>query len=228
MEFIELLEEVLKQVPAKYSSWVQGIEIILPILILVISLVTCFFGHKVHKLWNIFLFFWLGFWIVALSGIFFPATWDIRIFIGLGLIVGILAAIKSNQLHHLQLFIINSFMAFSILPSLLENMLNPIFALLLGLLLSIGIGLLAAKLKYLVTIVSTSIHGAMMAAPLLWNQFNLDNEPLIVTTALILMILGIIAQFYQEHVKKSKEKHQSLQETSEQKQVNEEKESTSL
>lgn len=195
MELLELLQEALEFAPPQYAYVNEALQTYLPYLLLAVAGVTCFFGYRIHRIWNACLFFTIGFLVGALSGIFFPATISIWVFIGAGAVLGSLAAWQSHRLHWLQLFIFNAFMVFAALPDLLTTFLPRTAALLIGLAAAIVVGLLAAKYKYIVTILTTSIHGALNASLLLWQMLRTDSFWLVMGTALVLAVAGLVVQF---------------------------------
>lgn len=63
MEFYELIEEIIGFIPEQFEGLRHNAEIVLPWILIICTAATCLFGHKVHKIWNAFLFFWIGFFV---------------------------------------------------------------------------------------------------------------------------------------------------------------------
>lgn len=205
MEFLELLAEIREFIPQQFQGVSDWIGIVLPYLFFAAYLATCFMGHKLHKIWNAFLFFGIGFFIVAIVGALLIPAAPVELVLVLALAVGIIAGWQSHRLHHLELFIYNAYMVFVALPDLLGNIMPKTYALLIGFVAAIAVGLLAAKFQYVVTITTTSISGAVNAAPIIWGWFGVTNLMWIGLTIAVLAICGFIVQSHLERKARAKE-----------------------
>lgn len=168
MEFVELLEIIQKSIPPQYSNIAQELKMLLPAVSLFMALLTCFLGHRLHKVWFAFLIFWIGFLFGTLGSIFFEQI-PVQYFIGLGAALGVLGILFSGRLHKIQLFFVNGFFAFAALPNVLVRFLPGWLSILLGLVAAVAVGILAVKYKFIVTIITTAAAGAVAVVSLIFK-----------------------------------------------------------
>lgn len=198
MEFLELLKVIQESIPPDYAWVSQAITDVFPWLVLGMSLLLCFFGYKVHRLWAVFLFFGLGFLAGVITGAFlvvaFPSlnSW---ILVALPVVLGALGAIFSKRLHKLQLFLVNSTLVYGALPGVLSRWLPETPSILVGLAAAIVVGLLAVKYKYIATIFTSAVSGALTAAPMILELVKVDSFPLLVALEGVLIAAGAALQF---------------------------------
>ena len=163
MEFYELLEEITEAVPAGYENIAALLTAALPWVMGICALATCFFGHKVHKIWNAFFFFWIGFLtpVFVIGLLASPEGFWMELVILLGVVTGGVCAFFSKKLLKLQLFVTTFFLAFAALPSYLL-FLGEIGSVAVGFLGAVAAGVLSMKYKYIMTLVTTSFTGASL------------------------------------------------------------------
>lgn len=159
MEFYELIEMITNAVPDGYENVRLIMESALPWALAVCSAATCFFGHTVHKIWNYFFFFWIGFLVpVFLLGLIFDASGDrMYALIAVGAITGAACSYYSKKLFKLQLFVTAFLMVFISLPSYLAFM-GKAASVAVSLTLGAAAGILSTKYKYIATIVTTAFQ----------------------------------------------------------------------
>ena len=210
MEFLELIETMLGYAPQEYASVTASFEAVFPWLVLAVTLLTCFFGHKIHKLWLAFLFFCIGFFTGAFVGVLFPQDAPIEPFIMLGLILGVLAAYYSGHLRRLQLFVLNAFFVFAALPDLLSALMPAAPAILVSIAAAIAVGLLAARYQHMVTTITTALSSGLNAGPMLLDALHATNDVLALVLGTALGMGGLIFQLlpeWREWREKRREKH---------------------
>lgn len=196
MEFLELIEAAMEFAPPQYSNITDMVLMAAPFLLLIVSAATCFFGLKIHKLWIVFMFFSMGFWLGALvTGLLAPSL-SIYISIGIGLALGIGCALAASRLRRVQVFILNSVMAYSFISSLIFRFTDKaLICALLALAAAILAGALAVHFMHPITILSTSLLGAQnlaAAIPLLGLAYsNIISGGVFV----VLSVMGIAVQF---------------------------------
>jgi hypothetical protein len=193
MEFVELLEIIQKSIPPQYSNIAHELKILLPAVSLFMALLTCFLGHRLHKVWFGFLFFWIGFLLGTLGSIFFEQV-PVQYFIGLGIALGVLGILCSGRLHKVQLFFVNGFFVFAALPNILGHFLPGWLSVLLGLAAAAGVGMLAVKYKFIVTIVTTAVTGAAATVGLLFK--GMPDLTLLHWGLIVVFALGGLAVQY--------------------------------
>lgn len=208
MEFLELLKVIQDVIPPEYAGVSQAISAVFPGLVLAMSLLLCFFGHKVHQLWAECLFCGIGILAGVITGGILLGTvpnlstgW---LFLP-PLLLGVLGAVFAKRLHKLQLFFVNATLVYAALPGILSRWLPDTPSILIGLAAAIVVGLLAAKYKYIVTIITTSISGAVAAAPMILELVKVNSLPLLLSLEAVLAAAGLLMQFLTEKRAKAKE-----------------------
>lgn len=197
MEFIELLEKITEYIPAQYAAVLNFLEIAIPLLFTAAAVATCFFGHKLHKLWAAFFFFVTAFFLVFAGLSLLPEipVWIIDI---LSIAAGVAAAVYSHKLFKVQLFIVNTVLSYIFISDILILFVSRWIALILSLICGIIVGIAATKYKYIFILVTTSLTGASLTIGALFDALMWDNNILKITMTVILSILGLLVQFYFE------------------------------
>lgn len=198
MEFYELLEEFIGAIPPGYESVRAAAEAALPWILGICSAATCFFGHTVHKIWNAFFFFWIGFLVpvFALGLIFGSDQTAMYIYIAIGIVCGGLCAFYSKKIFKVQLFVTAFIMVFTTLPSYL-TFLGGTAANIIGFVIAVAAGVLSTKYKYIMTICTTAFSGAFMLFGIFEANFALSH-PAASALAVITGILGLCVQCFME------------------------------
>lgn len=219
MEFYELLEKIIGAIPPGYENVRFAAESALPWILGFCSAATCLFGHKVHKIWNAFFFFWIGFLfpVFIIGLIFEPAGSRMSALIIFGIICGIICAFYSKKLFKAQLFITTFIMVFAVLPSYL-TFLGSAGSVAVGFIAALAAGILSTKYKYIVTIITTSFSGAFMLFGVFEANLGLAHS----AASVLSVITGIIGLAVQccverkelketwETIKEKKEKISSI------------------
>lgn len=175
---------------------------------IVLSLLWCFFGLKLIRLWAAVFGLVIGFAIGAGAASSFGL--ETMMVLIIGLVVGIILACLSAVIYHVGAFLIVWIVGIAISGFVIRPQD------LVGVLICAGIGLVLAlvALKFTVPIivVLTSIYGAMGAGPLISTFLPIKGNwiPLVITV--VLAILGIAVQFLMES---GKRKRQSLKKAKE-------------
>ena len=210
MEFLELLKVIQESIPPDYAWVSQAISDIFPWLVLGMALLLCFFGHKVHQLWAEFLFCGIGILVGIITGAFLVGAFsELSTWVLLPpLLLGMLGAIFAKRLHKLQLFFVNAALVYAALPSVLSRWLPETASVLIGLVVAVIVGILAAKYKYIVTIITTSVSGALTAGPMILELVKVNSFSLLLALEGVLIAAGLTVQFLTERRVKSREKAQ--------------------
>lgn len=204
MQFLNLLEEILEFIPKEYNDVANVLAMILPYIHAFFLLATCFFGEKLHQIWYRFIFFIIGFLLGFFVFYFIPFRINFEVSIALGIVVGVFCSYNSTKLHHLELFVVNAFLTFSLAPDILNRIFNTDINIVFSLLLAIIIGFVAMKYKYIVTIITTSISGAFAFIPWLFTYVQWTQTLPIFICSSLLTALGMFVQFHQKRKSKLK------------------------
>ena len=124
------------------------------------------------------------------------------------LLLGMLGAIFAKRLHKLQLFFVNAALVYAALPSVLSRWLPETASVLIGLVVAVIVGILAAKYKYIVTIITTSVSGALTAGPMILELVKVNSFSLLLALEGVLIAAGLTVQFLTERRVKLREKAQ--------------------
>ena len=148
----------------------------------VFSLLNCFLGYRLVKLWSALCGFAVG-WVAAFAvSMHFLANAGVSAVIGIaaGLLLGGIAFF----LYKAGVF----FLCVGLIPI-------QWLAIVLGLALGIAVGVLAMKFMREVLIFTTAISGGMNAANALLPVFGLQNAAAALIVGLALAVLGIVVQW---------------------------------
>lgn len=210
MEFLDLLKTIQALIPPSYGWVSQIITDLFPWLLLGMALLLCFFGHKIHKIWLTVLFFGLGVLVGVITGAFLTTAFpQLNLWVSLlpPLVLGVLGAVFSGRLHKLQDFLVNAALVYAALPGMLARYIPHTPALLIGLGGAVFVGVLAVKYKYLVTIVTTTVSGALTAGPMIIALVKVNSLPVLLAIEGGLVAAGLTVQFLQHrHTTKKEEK----------------------
>ena len=215
MEFYELIEEIIGFIPEQFEALRHNAEAVLPWILIICTAATCLFGHKVHKIWNAFLFFWLGFFIpmFIIEALLEPTGVLFRICAVLSAGVGVLCAVYSKKIHKVQLFVTAFFLVLVSVPSYV-SFLGDFGSMVFAFVLAVAAGILSIKYKYLVVIITTSFSGSFMLFNIIESKTDLPHTPVTVFS-IIFALIGLAVQCYVER-EELKETYEHLKERKEQ------------
>ena len=175
--------EGLRQLPQKYGMVFLGLSILL-------SLLNCFFGYKLLRLWTTLLGFLIGAVgaYLAASAFGFEMTWAVLIgFVG-GTVVGAL----SFSIYRFGVFLFTFIMGLGMGLQLFQQ--NEIAAWISGVLLGIGFAILSVSYIRQIVIVSSSLSGGINAGADLITLFHISDLWVSYLIEAVLVILGILVQ----------------------------------
>ncbi len=194
MEFYEFFEKIASYIPNDYVHIKQAAEALLPWLFGFFTLATSFFGNFVQRIWDIFFFFGIGFFVPLLiifallepSGIIF---WTIVI---ICVAIGVLCAIYSHHLHKIKLFVTTLFMVYIAVSGYVIG-LGTALAILIGIAVAITAAILAIKYKYLTVLATTAFSGSMMFWDMIEAKFTISHT-LVMILAIVVGVCGLAVQ----------------------------------
>lgn len=213
MEFYEFFEKIIGFIPENFKRISEICEALLPWLFGFFTLATSFVGHFMHKIWNIFFFFGIGFFVPLLI-IFaaFQPSGAVFWIVVLGCVaIGVLCAVYSHHLHKTKLFITTLLMVYIAVSGYLISLGKGI-AILIGIAVAIVAAILSIKYKYIAVIVTTAFSGSMM----FWNMIEVKfgaPHVLVNILAIAMGLVGLAVQIYVER-KELKETYEDLKEKS--------------
>lgn len=211
MEFYELIEKIISYIPEGFESQKQAAEIILPWILGFCTAATCLFGHTVHKIWNAFFFFWIGFLVpmFLIEFVFAPEGTVFWILAVVCAALGVICAVYSKKLFRIQLFITTLIMVFISVPAYL-SFLGEAGSVLAGFLIAVIAAILSIKYKYIMLIITTSFSGSFMLFNIIEKHFGFGHT-LSTVFAVIFAFIGLAVQCYVER-KELKETYEHLKE----------------
>ncbi len=194
MEFYEFFEKIVGYIPEEFEHLKNICECILPWLFGGFTLATSFVGHFMHKVWNIFFFFGIGFFVplfiifvwLQLAGFWF---WLV---VALCVGIGVLCAVYSHHLHKTKLFITTFLMVYIAVSGYILG-LGKFIAVLVGLVIAVVAAVLSIKYKYIMVIITTSFTGSMMFWKMIENKFAANHILILIVTA-IMGVAGLAVQ----------------------------------
>lgn len=211
MEFYEFFEKLVSYVPADFQRLKTACENILPWLFGLLTVTTSFAGHFMHKVWNIFFFFGIGFFVPLFASfvILKPTGAFFWVLVLLSTVIGVLCAVYSHKLHKTKLFITTLLMVYIAVSGYLLGLGKGI-AVLFGIIVAVIAALLAVKYKYLAVIVTTAFSGSMLFWDMIESHFAF-NHNLSMIFALVMGLCGLLCQCVVEK-KELKETYEHIKE----------------
>lgn len=211
MEFYEFFEKLVSYVPADFQQLKTACENILPWLFGFLTVTTSFSGHFMHKVWNIFFFFGIGFFVPLFASfvILKPTGVFFWVLVLLSAVIGVLCAVYSHKLHKTKLFITTLLMVYIAVSGYLLGLGKGI-AVLFGIIVAVIAALLAVKYKYLAVIVTTAFSGSMMFWDMIESHLEF-NHNLSMIFAIVMGFCGLLCQCVVEK-KELKETYEHIKE----------------
>lgn len=211
MEFYELIEEITDAIPSGYENIRSVFEALLPWLFGFFAAATCFFGHSVHKIWNAFLFFLIGFFapMLIIQGLFAPTGAVFWICAALSAALGCVCAYFSKKIYKVYIFISTFFLVFISVPSYL-SFLGDGGSTAAGFVLAAAAAILSVKYKYITVIITTAFSGSFMLFNIVENKFSMPHAAT-AALAVLLALAGTATQCFTER-KELKETYEHLKE----------------
>ena len=211
MEFYEFFEKICSYIPEGYEGLRNAAEAILPWLFGIMTGATCFFGHFMHKVWNKFFFWGIGFIVplLILFAVFKPTGIVFWVLVITCIGTGVLCAWKSGNLFKAKIFVTTFLMTFIAVSGYVDR-LGSAAAILLGLIFAAAAAILGIKYKYITVIATTAFSGSMMFWGIFENTLGM-NHTLRMVLAIILGIIGLAVQCYVER-KELKESYEEIKE----------------
>lgn len=209
MEFYEFFEQIIGYIPDGFEGLKNICEMLLPWLFFLFMGATCFAGHFMHKVWNVFFFFSIGFFVplFILFAVFQPSGVLFWLLTVLCIGVGIFCAVRSHQLHKAKLFVTTLIMVYIAVSDYLMFVGKGI-AILFGLILAVAAAILSIKYKYITVIATTAFSGSMLFWNMIGGKFSFPH--FLITLLIALMgIIGLAIQCYIER-KELKESYENI------------------
>ena len=162
----------------------------------IFSLMQCFFGYKLRKLWIACAGFFIGFGAGALlSAFLLPANrYTLLLVVLIGLAAGGLLALTAVKLYHAGIFLYAFFIVFTTVAGLFPDKLSWL-GLLIGLAAGIAAGILTLRFLRPFVICTTAIGGDLSGAQQLLSLFGVSSLPVILGVGTAAALLGLITQF---------------------------------
>lgn len=185
--------EGLRELPQKYGMVFLGLSILL-------SLLNCFFGYKLLRLWTTLLGFLLGGMgaYLAASAFGFEMMWSVLI----GFVGATVVGAVSFSIYRFGVFLFTFIMGLGMGLQLFQQ--NETAAWISGALLGIGFAILSVSYIRQIVIVSSSLSGGVNAGADLGTLFHAGDLWVVYLIEAVLVILGILIQFRTTKTKKKR------------------------
>ena len=160
----------------------------------IFSLMQCFFGYKLRKLWIACAGFFIGFGAGALlSAFLLPANrYTLLLVVLIGLAAGGLLALTAVKLYHAGIFLYAFFIVFTTVAGLFPDKLSWL-GLLIGLAAGIAAGILT--LRFFEGKTQMEVAGEIGISQQLLSLFGVSSLPVILGVGTAAALLGLITQF---------------------------------
>lgn len=197
MELMNLLTELTDSV----ASYVSGNEMTISIAVIVLAVLTCFFGVKIFRIWMAL----IGFLTGCVIGFYIPVNaLQLSVGVGLiaGLIVGIVLAVISAKLYVISVM----FASWLFSATAMVVILQP--KTWLWMLVCAGIGIIPAliSLKFAepMVIIATGMFGGITVAAKGAELLGFSEQIIVWIVGLVAACFGIMVQFILEGRKQGK------------------------
>lgn len=184
------LQNLIAQIPAEYGIPITLVSIL-------ISLLICFVGYRLIKIWIVFSGFFIGAALAAKAANYFWANNQLTI--ALALIVGIALAVAALKLFEIAVFIVAALFAYMFIGTILlyfNISFNPAVYLLVAV-VALIIGGVAVMFIKPAGILITAVYGGMMAGQGILKLLLPQQIPplLLLVMGFIIAAAGITIQF---------------------------------
>lgn len=174
---------------------------IILILSIVFSLVACFFGYKLLKIWTILIGFVLGLVIGGVLTYYFSKQ-NLLLTIIIALIVGIVLGILAFALYKVGVFILAAYEGYLIVTNVISALWpsgSHIIVTIIAVIIAIAVGILAVRFIRPVIIIETALSGGASIASLLIQHQIFQNPLIPLGIFVVIAVAGIITQFSTTH-----------------------------
>ncbi|MDD3219983.1 MAG: DUF4203 domain-containing protein [Lachnospiraceae bacterium] len=175
------------------ASQSNAVNIIVPIVVIVMGLLNCFFGYRLMRFWVGIMGFVAGYLICFLIlSQFSLNTWVVSL---VPLIPGILLIFIAYQIYEVGIFILCATLTFCYSYGLVDRFPKAkVYIIIGGVILAVILGLLAVKFMKPAIIFTTALSGAGNIIAQLMKWIDYDNHVVILIAAIVLGILGMVVQ----------------------------------
>ena len=177
---LELIKEIIVQ-----AGWV------LIAFQTIFSLLNCFFGYKLQKVWIAIVGFLIGFFIGFVCSV---SLFKLNAGIGTlaGVLLGLVLAFVAFKIYKAGVFLLCGITIYGMLYQLISV---QWLGIVLGILCGIGAGILALKFLRPAIIFSTAVGRGVSGAQQLLSLFKVTNLTIVLCAGLALAAAGMIVQF---------------------------------
>jgi len=168
-----------------------GAHTVAAVLVIAFSLLTCFLGYRLLKLWISIVGVGIGGLIgYLIAGYFTDTTWILVVAaLGLGVIIGFI----SFRLYLVGVFLYATLCGYIFMQQIIGD--KDWWAIAVCVIAGIGIGLLAINFVRPVMRIGTSVSGGMTASVYGLALFSVTTQVVVYIVAAVLAIAGMIVQF---------------------------------
>ncbi len=162
----------------------------------ILSLIQCFFGYKLRKIWIVCAGFLIGSMIGAvIAALLLPTNeYTLLLIILIGLGTGILLAVAAFKLYRAGMFLYALYIVFIAVSGLFPDKFAWL-GLIVGLAAGIAAGALTLRFLRPFVICTTAVGGGLSGAQQLLALFSLTSLPIILGAGAVAALFGLIVQF---------------------------------
>lgn len=168
------------------------------IVILVISLLNCFFGLKLLKVWTALLGLLIGFALGFGISTAFDATTTVAL--AVGAVAGIALAALGFWLYLAGVFVLCWVLGYGIVLTLTDT--RTTLVMIIAVVVGLAIAVIALKFAEPMVILATGVQGGISAASGICTLANIPGTYTYLIIGAVLAILGIVVQFIMESKRK--------------------------
>ena len=194
-EFLEQISNLrymqIQEITAGAETFLGNRNVIVDIVVLVIGILFCFLGLKLVKVWSALECFKIGI-VIGCIPLFFLNLLPVATLI-IMIVAGLLLAVLGVIFPRWGMFVV-CLTAGMILAGFLFTVLG-VAGFIIGSLFGVIMAILAAIFKGPITIIMTSIQGALFCALMSSSLFQYDNMFIDIAVFSVLTILGALLQF---------------------------------
>ena len=165
-------------------------QTIILIVSLIIGILSCFMGYRLHRIVVMVIGFYFGY---KIGDIFLPQVMsDASLIPIISVIIGIFVGYMAFSMYLLGIFVLCFMVAYTICGSFIEL---EMLKIIIGAVAGVIVGIIGVNYVRPIMIILTSLIGGFLISGSGLDLLNIDNTVIYILIGLVLAILGALAQF---------------------------------